>query len=131
MHFGVRPLVCRSPVSPWFVFLGSILPIVVGSRIMLRRKHFSAGEEEDHFVGDFAAGAPRLLLCILEHIDIIGYPLYFKVVVLHFIVQCQKFNFITTHAPPLGGWQATHLSRRPYILSPGLEVPVPMCLRRQ
>ena len=38
-RFGVRPLVTGLPVSPCFLFLGSILPVVVSSWVLLSCDH--------------------------------------------------------------------------------------------
>ena len=82
----MRSLVSCFPVRPCFVILGSILPIVIGFWISLLREHRRAGKEEERFVSDCVAGSPQLLLCILEHINILGDPLYFEVVALHLIM---------------------------------------------
>ena len=42
-----------------------------------------------------------MLLCILENINILGDPLYFGVVALHFVLQNQKVEIIKTCAPLL------------------------------
>ena len=42
------------------------------------------------------AGLPHLLLCILEHINILGYFLYFVVIALHLIMQCQEVEGMAT-----------------------------------
>ena len=84
-----------------FFFLSSILPIVVDSWILLRREHRRAGEEEERFVVDYSAGLPCLLLYILKHINILGFYFQFEVVALHFMMQCQKVEGMTTYAPRL------------------------------
>ena len=82
-------------------FIGSILSIIVGSWISLRPEHPCASEEEERFFGDCVTGSPCLFLCILEHINILGDPLYFEVVVLHLIMLIQKVEGMTTCAPCL------------------------------
>ena len=44
---------------------------------------------------------PAFLLCILEHINILGDPLYFEVISLHFIIQRQEVERMATCAPRL------------------------------
>ena len=45
------------------------------------------------------AGSPHLLLCILEHINILRDTLYFEVIALHLIMQPQDVEGISTCAP--------------------------------
>ena len=101
MCVGVRPLVTGLPVGPCFLFLGLILLVVVGNRVSISCEHCRACEEEERFVGDCAAGSPHLLLCILEHINILGNPLYFEAIALHFIMQRQEVEGMATCAPRL------------------------------
>ena len=86
----MRPLVTGLPVGPGFFSLVSILPVVVGLWVLLSCEHCRAREEEERFVSNCLSGLPRLLLCILEHINILGDPLYFEVIALHFIMQRQE-----------------------------------------
>ena len=44
---------------------------------------------------------PCLLLGVLEHIYILGDALDIEVIVLHFVVQCQKVEGVTNRAPRL------------------------------
>ena len=83
------------------MFLGFILPVIVGTWLSLSFEYLCAREEEESFVGNFAAGSPRLLLCILEHINILGDPIYFKVIALHLIIQYQEVEGMETCAPHL------------------------------
>ena len=85
----MRSLLGYLPVGPCFIGLSPIFPVAICSWVSFRGDHFRTGKEEECFVGDFAAGSPRLLLCILEHIYILGDPLYFELVALHFIMQIQ------------------------------------------
>ena len=44
---------------------------------------------------------PRLFLCIIEHIYILGDPLYFKVIALNLIMKRQEVEGVATGAPHL------------------------------
>ena len=90
MCVGVRPLVTGLPVGPGFLFLSLILLVIVGPWVSLSCENHRARDEEERFVGDCVAGSPRFLLCILEHINILRDPLYFKVIALPFIMQLQE-----------------------------------------
>ena len=63
-----------------------ILPVVVGPGVLLSCEHLHAHKQEECFVGNCLAGSPRLLLCILEHINVLGDPLYFDVIALNFFM---------------------------------------------
>ena len=68
---------------------------------MLRREHHRAREEEEHFVGDCAAGLPRLLLCIIKYINTLRDILYFEVVALDLIMRRQEVEGMDTCTPCL------------------------------
>ena len=97
----MQPLVTGLPVGPGSLVLGLILPVVVDPGVSLSCEHCRDHEEEERFVGDCSAGLPRLFLCILDHINIIGYPPYFEVILLHFIMQRQEVEGMATCAPHL------------------------------
>ena len=97
----MRPLVTDFPIGPGFLVLGSILPVVVGPGLSLSFEHCRARGEEERYVINFSVGSSRLFLCILEHINILGYPLYFEVIALHFIMQRQEVEGMATCAPRL------------------------------
>ena len=84
-----------------FLFLGFILPVIVGTWLSLSFEYLCAREEEESFVGNFAAGSPRLLLCILDHINILGDPLYLEMIALHFIMQSKEVKGVPAGAPCL------------------------------
>ena len=90
-----------SSSQPKFLFLGSILPVAVVPGVSLSCENIYACKEEERFVCDCLARSPRLFLCILEYINILGYPLYFKVIALHFIIQVQEVKGMATYAPCL------------------------------
>ena len=95
------PLVTGLPVGPGFLFLRYILPVVVCPWLFISCEHRRARKEEERLVGDCAAGSPRLLMCILEHINILRDPLYFEVIALHFIMQSQEVEGMVTCSPRL------------------------------
>ena len=79
-----------------------ILPVVVGPGVLLSCEHLHAHKQEECFVGNCLAGSTRLLLCILEHINLLGDPLYFGVIALNFFMQRQEVEGMSTYAPHLG-----------------------------
>ena len=97
----MRLFVAGLPVNPVFFVLGLILPVVVGSGLALSCDHCRARKEEERFVCNCLAGSPRLFLFILEHINILVDPLYFDVIVLHFIMQRQEVKGMANCAPLL------------------------------
>ena len=101
MRLSVRPLVTGFPFSPGFLFLGSIPSVVICPWVSLSCEHRCACEEEECFVGNCLDRSPRLLLCILEHINILEEPLYFEVIVLNIIMQRQEAKGMATCAPRL------------------------------
>ena len=63
--------------------------------------HVRACKEEKHFVSNCSYGLPVLFFCIVEHIYILGDPLYFKVIPLHLIMQSPYVQGVATSAPRL------------------------------
>ena len=47
------------------------------------------------------AESPRLILCILEHINILGDPLYFETIALNLIMKRQEVEGMANCAPHL------------------------------
>ena len=97
----MRPLVTCLTVGPGFLVLGSILPVVIGPWVSLSCEHHRDREEEERFIENCLAGSPRLLLCILEHINILGDTLYLEVIALHLIMQLQEVKGMENCAPHL------------------------------
>ena len=97
----MRLVVAGIPACPGFFVLRSILPVVVGSGVALSCEHHRARTEEERLVGDCSSGSPCLFLCILEHTNILGDPLYFEVIALHLIMQRQEVEGMETCAPHL------------------------------
>ena len=97
----MRPLVTCLPFGPYVLVLVLVLPVFVCLGVSLSCDLCCAREEGECFVGDCAAGSPRLFLCIFKHINILWDPLYFKVIVLHLIMQRQEVKGMATRAPHL------------------------------
>ena len=97
----MRLFLADLPVSRGFFILGSISPVFVGAGVGNGCEHCHYHKEEERFTRDCSAGSPCLFLCILEHIYILGDPLYFDVIALHFIMQCQEVEGVATIAPRL------------------------------
>ena len=94
MHLLVR----HHPFGPRFVSLSAIFPVIICPREYFHGEHHGRREEKDFFICNCSAGLPRLLLGVLEHIDILRDSLNFEVVALNFVVQIQKFEGVMTRA---------------------------------
>ena len=101
LRFRVHFLVVCLPFSPILFGLDAILPVFLRPRKYFRCEHCCRCEEKEYFVRDHATGSLRLLLGVLEHFDILGDALNFKVIALHFILKHQKVKGVTTRASRL------------------------------
>ena len=97
----MNPHVTDIPDGPGFLVLVLIPPVVVGPGVSFSCEHRRDSKEEESFVVNFSAGSPGLLLCILDHINILGNTLYFEVIALHFIMQHKEVEGVATCEPLL------------------------------